>query len=137
MREGVQNDMQNSQINGIDLKLLPFFKLQMHLTDVAIPHQSQIGFEEPICDSFPPGEAFGTFLNCKINYNLKYQVQLPPPAILRLRLYSGLGLGENRKVASSRSWPDTASTLVSRPSITLKVKILFLPVFSPTFLPLA
>ena len=44
--------------------------LQMCLKDVAIPHQSQIGFEEPICDSFPPGEAFGAFLNCKINYNL-------------------------------------------------------------------
>ena len=43
--------------------------LQMYLIDVAIPHQSQIGFEEPICDSFPPGEAFGAFLNCKINYN--------------------------------------------------------------------
>ena len=24
-----------------------------------IPHQSQIGFYEPICDSFPPGEALG------------------------------------------------------------------------------
>ena len=45
--------------------------LQKYLIDVAIPHQSQIGFEEPICDSFPPGEAFGAFLNCKINYNLK------------------------------------------------------------------
>ena len=44
--------------------------LQMYLIDVAIPHQSQIGFEEPICDSFPPGEAFGSCLNCKINYNL-------------------------------------------------------------------
>ena len=44
--------------------------LQKYLIDVAIPHQSQIGFEEPICDSFPPGEAFGAFLNCKINYNL-------------------------------------------------------------------
>ena len=45
--------------------------LQKYLIDVAIPHQSEIGFEEPICDSFPPGEAFGAFLNCKINYNLK------------------------------------------------------------------
>ena len=44
--------------------------LQKYLIEVAIPHQSQIGFEEPICDSFPPGEAFGAFLNCKINYNL-------------------------------------------------------------------
>ena len=44
--------------------------LQKNLIDVAIPHQSQIGFEEPICDSFPPGEAFGSCLNCKINYNL-------------------------------------------------------------------
>ena len=44
--------------------------LQKYLIDVAIPHQSQIGFEEPICDSFPPGEAFGSCLNCKINYNL-------------------------------------------------------------------
>ena len=34
----------------------------MYLVDVAIPHQSQIGSEEPICDSFPPGEAFGAFL---------------------------------------------------------------------------
>ena len=48
--------------------------LQMYLIDVAIPHQSQIGFEEPICDSFPPGEAVSTFLNCKINYNLPNQV---------------------------------------------------------------
>ena len=46
--------------------------LQKYLIDVAIPHQSQIGFEEPICDSFPPGEAFGSCLNCKINYNLKH-----------------------------------------------------------------
>ena len=43
----------------------------MYLIDIANPHQSQIGSEEPICDSFPPGEAFGTFRNCKINYNLK------------------------------------------------------------------
>ena len=47
--------------------------LQMYLIDVAIPHQSQIGFEEPICDSFPPGEAFGAFLNCKIIYNLNFR----------------------------------------------------------------
>ena len=47
--------------------------LQKYLIDVAIPHQSQIGFEEPICDSFPPGEAFGAFLNCKINYNLSLE----------------------------------------------------------------
>ena len=46
--------------------------LQNYLIDVAIPHQSQIGFEEPICDSFPPGEAFGSCLNCKINYNLNF-----------------------------------------------------------------
>ena len=39
--------------------------LQMYLIDVAIPHQSQIGFEEPICDSFPPGEAFGAVLTVR------------------------------------------------------------------------
>ena len=49
--------------------------LQKYLIDVAIPHQSQIGSEEPICDSFPPGEAFGTFRNCKINYNLNFPLK--------------------------------------------------------------
>ena len=44
--------------------------LQMYLIDIAIPHQSQIGSEEQICDSFTPGEAFGTSRNCKINYHL-------------------------------------------------------------------
>ena len=54
--------------------------LQKYLIDVAIPHQSQIGFEEPICDSFPPGEAFGASHNCKINYNLNFR---------NLRFYDG------------------------------------------------
>ena len=57
----------------------------MYLVDVAIPHQSQIGFEEPICDSFPPGEAFGAFLNCKIIYNLnnaKNRTRLGPVFVI-------------------------------------------------------
>ena len=35
------------------------FRLQLWPKDIAIPHQSQISSEEPICDSFPPGEALG------------------------------------------------------------------------------
>ena len=71
--------------------------LQMYLIDVAIPHQSQIGFEEPICDSFPPGEAFGAFLNCKINYNLNIPGTTSPRSFDRglgcfiLRSYWGWG----------------------------------------------
>ena len=50
--------------------------LQMYLIDVAVPHQSKIGSEEPIYDSFPPGEAFGAFRNCKINYNLTWKTAI-------------------------------------------------------------